>query len=377
MMTTDLECLPELGYTDEEVELEVRKMAPAEHACFEELKRHYELQYRMQGNIKPLREIMQEALEERYPRLQGSQSDRVHLERERLHDLFIQSKGVEHENLTGTTQPGEESLPVIKQEYKPEIHFSRLSLYPAKTISETIDLTMDADQNLYIKVEPNQTFHNVLTHEGEDIDGMFDKDASHDVEAISIYSSEGEDTFTGEVASKLLRKLARNKREAAELQEEVANLLEEETLPLEEAKEVFKSGIMRNAKSTTVSEWLFNDCASISDFHLILALGYRVREEARAYRAVQSDRVGMPLPFKEIAKIFAVKQNTIINNLNQAVEWHNRCTTRSDSKRRQEEVSSSQDSPPHGPKVACTGLTTEDYFEVKVEPVSPTREEES
>ena len=198
-------------------------------------------------------------------------------------------------------QQGERSTPIVKQEYKPEIDFSHLYLYLAKTISETIDLTMDADQNLYIKVELNQTFHNVLTHEGEDIDGMFNKDASDEVEAISIYSSEGEDPFTGEVAAKLLRKLAKNKREASEPQEEVANLLEEETLPLEEAKEVFKSGVMGNAKSTAVSEWLFNDCASISDFHLILALGYRVREEARAYRAVQSDRVGKPLPFKEIA----------------------------------------------------------------------------
>ena len=295
----------------------------------------------------------------------------------RLHDLFIQNKEMERENLTGDTQPGEENTPIIKQEYKPEMDFSRLSLYPAKTISETIDLTMDADQNLYIKVELNQTFHNVFTHEGEDVDGMFDKNASDEVEAISIYSSEGEDPFTGEVASKLLRKLAKNKREASELQEEVANLLEEETLPLEEGKEVFKSGVIGNAKSTTVSEWLFNDCASISDFHLILALGYRVREEARVYRAVQSDRVRKPLSFKEIARIFEVKQNTIINNLNQAVEWHNRIATRSDSKRRQEVESSSQDSPPHGLKVACTGLTTEGYFKVKAEPVSPTPEEES
>ena len=60
-----------------------------------------------------------------------------------------------------------------------------------------------------------------------------------------------------------------------------------------------------------------------------------------------------------------MKQNTIINNLNQAVEWHNRRATRSDSKKRQEEESSSQDSPPHGLKVAHTGLTTEDYFKVK------------
>ena len=81
------------------------------------------------------------------------------------------------------------------------------------------------------------------------------------------------------------------------------------------------------------------------------------------------------MSFKEIVRIFEVKQNAIINNLNQVVEWHNQCATRSDSKRRQEEESSSQDSPPHGPKIACTGLTAENYFEVKVEPVSPTPEE--
>ena len=42
--------------------------------------------------------------------------------------------------------------------------------------------------------------------------------------------------------------MAKNKKEAAELQEEAANLLQEETLPLEEAKEVFKSGIENNKK---------------------------------------------------------------------------------------------------------------------------------
>ena len=201
-------------------------MSPVEHTRFEELRRHYELQYRMQGNIKPLIEVVQEALEERYPGLPGSQSDRVCQERERLHELFVQSKETTSEKLIGAPGSEGENVPIIKQEYKPEIDFSRLSLYPAKTISETIDLTLDADQNLYIKVEPNQTFHNVLTHKGEDIDGMFDRDTSEEIEAISIYSSEDEDPFTGEVASKLLRKLAKNKREASELQEEAANLLE-------------------------------------------------------------------------------------------------------------------------------------------------------
>ena len=101
-------------------------------------------------------------------------------------------------------------------------------MYPAKTIAEVIDLTLDEDKNLYIKVEPNQSFHQVLTCREEGVDDLF-TDESNKVEEISIHSDE-EDPFTAEVAAKLLRKMARNKKEAASLQEEAADLLEEEML---------------------------------------------------------------------------------------------------------------------------------------------------
>ena len=140
------------------------------------------------------------------------------------------------------------------------------------------------------------------------------------------YSDE-EDPFTAEVAAKLLRKMAQNKKEAASLQEEAADLLEEEMLPLEEAKEIFKSGIEGNTKTTKVSEWLFDDCKNISEFHLILALGYRVKEQAKAQRAVMADKVPRSATYKKVAEIFEVKANTLMNNLNLAVDFHNRRLT--------------------------------------------------
>ena len=161
-------------------------------------------------------------------------------------------------------------------------------MYLGLTIAECIDLTLDESQNLYIKVEANKTYHDALTHEGDDSINIFD-DVDNKIEEISIRSSDEEDPFVGEKAAALLRKLARNKKVAADVQVEAAALLEEEVLPLEEAQEVFKSGIMGNLKSTPVSETLFEECQNISGFHLILALGYRVRTEARCWRALQSD----------------------------------------------------------------------------------------
>ena len=45
----DLERIPELGYSDAQVQEEVNNMSPVERAKFEELRRHYQHQYRLQG----------------------------------------------------------------------------------------------------------------------------------------------------------------------------------------------------------------------------------------------------------------------------------------------------------------------------------------
>ena len=60
-------------------------------------------------------------------------------------------------------------------------------------------------------------------------------------------------------AAEALRRLAKNKRELVSLMEEAGDLLEENLIPLDEAKKVFKSGIDSNANSTPVSEKLFGE----------------------------------------------------------------------------------------------------------------------
>ena len=237
---TDLEKLPELGYNEEQLQAAVDQLSPADRAKYFELKKHYQHQYRLQGYITPIREVVRDALDARYPGLPGAQSPAVLQERERLLQQELARK-------SGMAMPGASTEGLEEPEFKPDLDIGKLSLYPAKTIAECIDLTLDEDKNLYIKVEPNQSFHQVLTCREEGVDELF-TDETNKVEEISIDSDE-EDPFTAEVAAKLLRKMARNKKEAASLQEEAANLLEEEMLPLEEAKEIFKSSIEGNQQN--------------------------------------------------------------------------------------------------------------------------------
>ena len=198
----DLRRIPELGYSNAQVQEEVSKMSPAERTRFEELRRHYRHQYRLQGLIVPLNEIIKEALDERYPGLPGSQSTAVLEERDRL------QRQLQNAEDTEVGEGGEPSsgvdLTKVKREFKPDVDISHLSLYPAKTIMDTIDLTRDPDQNLYIKVESNEMFHDVLTCKGDGFDDLFTTDKTGEIEEISIHSSDDEDPFTGEIASKLL-----------------------------------------------------------------------------------------------------------------------------------------------------------------------------
>ena len=162
-------------------------------------------------------------------------------------------------------------LSIVKQEIKQEPNIPEPFLCIGKTIRDVVDLTTDKEKNIYIKVQTNQLLHEVLTHEEEEDDDFCTEEK---VEEISIGSSDEDDPFMSKKAAGVLRRLAKNKKELASLMEEAGSLLEEDLLPLDEAKEVFKSGIDSNANSTPVSEKLFEQCKSVNDFHLVLALGF-------------------------------------------------------------------------------------------------------
>ena len=343
---------PELAYTDEQVQREEQKLSAQEKQVFQELQAHHLLQYRTQGYMTPMMDVVKQAVHERYPGLPGSTFATILAGQEQLYSEFQEQKKKGKTSDTGI------DLSIVKQEIKQELDISELSLYPGKMIKDVIDLTTDEDKNIYIKVQTNQMLHDVLTYGGEEEDDIFC--AEEKVEEISIGSSDEDDPFVSRKAAEVLRKMARNKRDLAKLMEEAGDLLEEDLLPLEEAKEVFKSGIDSNTKSTPGSEKLFEECKSVDEFHLILALGYRMKEEAKAMRAIKKDRAYKVQTFDRLAEFFEVKKNTIINNLNQAVEFHGQRKERCDLLKQRE---MEEDSPTKVAKVSKSSFDASEYFE--------------
>ena len=60
-------------------------------------------------------------------------------------------------------------------------------------------------------------------------------------------------------------------------------MLGREGIP-QEAAEVFKQALGVKRKATTISEELYENCADETEFHLIMCMGVRVLDEARAWR---------------------------------------------------------------------------------------------
>ena len=85
-----------------------------------------------------------------------------------------------------------------------------------------------------------------------------------------------------------------------------------------------------------------------------------MKEEAKAMRAIKKDRAYKVQTFDRLAEFFEVKKNTIINNLNQAVEFHGRRKERCDSIKQRE---MEEDSPTKVAKVAKSSFDASKYFE--------------
>ena len=188
---------PELAYTDEQVQQEEQKLSAQEKQVFQELQAHHLLQYRTQGYMTPMMDVVKQAVHERYPGLPGSTSATISTGQEQLYSEFQEQK-----KKKGKTSDTGIDLSIVKQEIKQELDISELSLYPGKTIKDVIDLTTDEDKNIYIKVQTNQMLHDVLTYGGEEEDDIFC--AEEKVEEISIGSSDGDDPFVSRKAAEVL-----------------------------------------------------------------------------------------------------------------------------------------------------------------------------
>ena len=105
------------------------------------------------------------------------------------------------------------------------------------TIKECIDLSVEPDESLLIKLMPNVPLHQALTDDELDLHAYFGEE--DDSDAVSEYwlLSEEEDLFTPAAAKDLLYTLAEQNKQQARLQDQAAKLLVKGGLPQEIAEQ--------------------------------------------------------------------------------------------------------------------------------------------
>ena len=211
---------------------------------------------------------------------------------------------------------------------KKEQGVEKLTPFLAQTIKKCIDLSAEPDESLLIKVKPNVPLHQALTEDKIDLHAYFGED---DSDAVSEYSliSEEEDPFTPAVAKDLLYTLAEHNKRQAKLQEDAARLLGKGGIPQEAAEEVFKQALGSKRRSTAISEELYDNCSGEGEFHLVLCMGVRVLDEAKAWRLRKrlKPKKGEfkdlnPRTFKDLAHQFNLAPTMVNRNYNEAMIYH-------------------------------------------------------
>ena len=113
------------------------------------------------------------------------------------------------------------------------------------------------------------------------------------------------------------------------MQEDAAKLLGRGGIAQEAAEEVFKQALGVKRKSIAISEELYDNCADKTEFHLVMCLGVRVLDEARAWRMRKKLKPKKgefkdlnPRSFKDLAIQFGLAPTTVNRNYNEAVRYH-------------------------------------------------------
>ena len=127
----------------------------------------------------------------------------------------------------------------------------------------------------------------------------------------------------------MLYTLAESNKQHAKLQEDASRLLGRGGIPQEAAEEVFKQALGVKRKSTAISEELYDNCANETEFHLVMCLGVRVLDEARAWRLRKKLKPTKgefkdlnPRSFKDLSIQFGLAPTTVNRNYNEAVTYH-------------------------------------------------------
>ena len=155
------------------------------------------MQYQVTGRIQTFSDLVRSSLKDRYPGIPGAEIKAVLELRSQLEFEFKQKKK-DGEKLKdkGEVTTADTEIEVPIKHSKKDQGVEKLTPFLPQTIKECIDISVEPDESLLIKVRPNVPLHQALTEDELDLEAFFGEEDSDVASEYSLNSEEEEDPFT-------------------------------------------------------------------------------------------------------------------------------------------------------------------------------------
>ena len=292
---------PELGFTDAQVEEEVRKLNPEDKKFYEEYRDYLDAYYRQHGRIIEMSDLIKLIMTGRYPEIPSTTKK----EQDELHEkLMIETRKREMSQQAGL----EEEPPRKIRRVVPEM------------IGKIIDVTGedDPDAPTIIKITPGVNPYSQLDMEEEELEYKVgdestseihpDDDEADDLSCITIDSLKH---IHNDKVKEIWSRMAKLKQQEGEYYEKLAGMVDEMT------PEVIYQSVQATPRPSTAlpqcAEDLLTELGSEELFRRVLAIGYMSWQGFEKNRRKRLGEKYKPNTVREVAAKFDISTSRLMD----------------------------------------------------------------
>ena len=292
---------PELGYADEQVEAEVKKLNPEERKMFEEYREFLVSYYRQHGCIIELPDLIKLIMTGRFPEIPST----TQKEQEDLREkLMVETRKREISQQAGLVEEPSRKI----QRVVPEM------------IGKIIDITgeEDPDAPTLIKITPGVNPYLQLDREEEELEYKVgdettseihpDNDKADDLSYITIDSLQNIDN---EKVKEIWKGMSKLKHQEGEYYDHLAGMVDKMT------PDVVYQSIQATPRPSTKlpqrAEDLLNELGSEELFRRVLAIGYMIWQGFEKNRKKRLGEVYKPNTVREVAAKFNISTSRLMD----------------------------------------------------------------
>ena len=292
---------PELGFTDEQVEVEVQKLSPEDKKFYGEYRDFLDTYYRQHGRIIELPDLIKLIMTRRFPEIPSTTKK----EQEELRSRLL----VETRKREAAVEAGVEEEPPRKvRRVIPEM------------LGNIIDVTGqdDPDEPILIKITPGMDPYIQLDREEQELEYRVgdestseirpDDDEADDLSCITIDSLKHIDN---EKVKDIWEGMAKIKRQEAEYYDKLVGMVDDMT------PEVVYQSIQATPRPTTrlpqCAKELLNELGSEELFRRVLAIGYMNWQGFEKNRLKHLGKKYKPDTVREVAARFDISTSRLMD----------------------------------------------------------------